>query len=237
MLSRKTWVSGLALIAGGVWIYVAAKMGSDVYRLSGLSACGPDENVAGCTRAWLAAGALVIVAVAMLDFVRRQTKIATRQVGISDRLKEISETQQKISLLKDMTERVAEIDNMTDCIGREFMKLQFAADLSLARNIVVTLQNLIESPCFVSFTSADLRFELRRLLEQIKERHAAGSLDLKRLPIEALLDRLFERSLEAQDGWETAYEGLIGGPIAGQARERLEQWRTDKASVKPRFRK
>jgi hypothetical protein len=237
MLSRKTWVSGLALIAGGVWIYVAARMGTGAYRFSGLAVCGPDESMGGCARAWLAAGALVIVALAMLDFVRRQTKIATRQISISDRLRELSETQQKVSLLKDMTERVAEIDNMTDCIGREFMKLQFAADLSIARNIVVTLQNLIESPCFVSFTSADLRFELRRLLEQIKERHAAGNLDLKRLPIEALLDRLFERSLEAQDGWETAYEGLIGGPIAGQARERLEQWRTDKASVKPRFKK
>jgi len=237
MLSRKTWVNGLALIAVGVWIYVALKMREDLDRLSELPVCGPDEGMVGCARWWSAAGILVLLAVAVLVFMIRQSRIASRQICIADRLKEISEIQHKQALLNEMTERRFEIDIVADSIGREFMKLQFTPDLAVARNVVVTLQHLIECPAFVKFTSADLRFELRRLLEHIKKRHAGGSIDLKRLPIESLLDRLFERSLEAQDGVETIYEGLMGEPIARPARGRLEKWRADKAaaSIKPRL--
>jgi hypothetical protein len=235
--SRKTLLNAFALLAVGVALYVVLKLAEIAYGLSDLPVCAPEESLLGCARSWSAVAAFAFLAVVILIFMRRQTDIASRQVGISVRLREISEKQQKASLLKDLIERRAEIENVTDGIAREFMKLQFTAELAVARNVVVTLQSLIETPAFVDFTSVELRFEFRRLLEQIKERHAAGSLDLKRLPIENLLDRLFERSLEAQDGWETTYEALMGEPIARPARELLEKWRDDKAAVRPRLKK
>ena len=237
MLSRKTWVNGLALIAAGVWIYVALKLAESGYGLDDLPACGPGEDRVGCARWWMASGILVVIAIATLSFLWRQANIAARQIGIADRLKQISETQQKASLLGELRDRQCEIDNVTDSIAREFMKLQFTAELAVARNVLVTLQHLIESPAFVNFTSADLRFEFRRLLELIKKRHGNESLDLKRLPIESLLDRLFERSLEAQADWETSYEALMGEAVPRPARERLEKWRADKGAVKPKLKK
>ncbi|MGH6923728.1 MAG: hypothetical protein ACRED5_08310 [Propylenella sp.] len=235
--SRKTWLNALALLAVGVSLYVVLKLVEVAYGLSDLPVCAEEESILDCARSWSGAVALVFLALALLVFMRRQTDIAARQTGIADRLEEISGKQQKASLLKELIERRAEIDNVTDGIAREFMKLQFTAEIAVARNVVVTLQSLIEAPAFVNFTSVELRFEFRRLLEQVKERHAAGSLDLKRLPIESLLDRLFERSLEAQDGWETTYEALMGEPIARPARELLEKWRADKAAVRPRLKK
>ncbi len=230
-------MNGLALIAVGVWGYIALNIGEQVYDLSGLPACGRGENMIDCARSWLPAVVLVLVAIAVLDFLRRQTSMAARQTGIFDRLREISEAQHKASSLKELAARRLDIENATDSIGREFMKLQFTADLAVARNTVVTLQGLIEHPAFVDFTSAELRFEFRKMLETIKKRHAEGCVDLKRLPVESLLDRLFERSLEAQAGWETTYEGLVGEPIARPACERLEKWRADKEAVRPRVKK
>jgi hypothetical protein len=235
--SHKTWLNALALLAIGVALYLVLKLAEVAYGLSDLPVCAEEDSILDCARSWSAAAALVFLAVALLVFMRRQTDIAARQTVIADRLKEISEKQQKASLLRDLIDRRAEIENVTDGIAREFMKLQFTAELAVARNVVVTLQSLVETPAFVNFTSVELRFEFRRLLEQIKERHAEGSLDLKRLPIENLLDRLFERSLEAQDGCETTYEGLMGEPIARPARELLEKWRADKAAVRPRLKK